>query len=100
MGSRILQRGNGERIQGRINDIIAGINAQQGTAQVILDWITANRLADLKQIDYLNTIGNLINAFDIGFNSEAKSYLAAIQLIWLYNIETNNFKNACTYSTY
>jgi len=61
-----LQRGNGGRLQVRINAIIADINAQQGTAPVLLDWITANRLADLKQIDYLNTIGDLIHSFDIG----------------------------------
>lgn len=95
-----LERGNGDRIQGRINGIIAEINALQGTAQVLLDWITANRLADLKQIDYLNTIGNLINGFDIGYNSETKSYLAAIQLIWLYNHDSNNFKGACVFSKY
>jgi len=95
-----LQRGNGDRIQGRINAIIADINAQQGTAPVLLDWITANRLADLKQIDYLNTIGDLIHTFDIGYNSEAKSYLAAIQLIWLYNQDLNNFKAAYVFSNY
>ncbi|MGU9937961.1 hypothetical protein ACNFNZ_05195 [Empedobacter brevis] len=95
-----LQRGHGDRIQGRINGIIADINAQQGTAPVLLDWINANLLADLKQIEYLNTIGNLIYAFDIGFNSEAKSYLAAIQLIWLYNQDPNNFKAACVFSNY
>ncbi len=95
-----LQRGNGDRIQGRINAIITDINAHQGTAPVLLDWITANRLADLKQIDYLNTIGNLIHAFDIGYNSEVKSYLAAIQLIWLYNQDQNNFKAACVFSNY
>lgn len=95
-----LQRGNGDRIQGRINAIIDEINHQQGNAEVLTDWITANRLNDLKQIDYLNTIGNLINEFDIGYNSETKSYLAAIQLIWLYNQDHNNFKNACQYSNY
>lgn len=95
-----LERGNGDRIQGRINVIIAEINAQQGTAPVLLDWITANRLADLKEINYLNTIGDLIHNFDIGYNSEAKSYLAAIQLIWLYNQESNNFKGACVFSNY
>lgn len=95
-----LQRGNGERIQGKIDGIIAEINVQQGTAIVLLDWLTTTRLADLKQIDYLNTIGNLINAFDIGYNSEAKSYLVAIQLIWLYNQDPNNFKAACIFSNY
>lgn len=95
-----LQRANGDRIQGRINVIIADINAQLGTAETLTNWITTHRLNDLKQIDYLNTIGNLINEFDIGYNSETKSYLAAIQLIWLYNQDINNFKNACTFNIY
>lgn len=95
-----LQRANGHRIQGRINAIIADINAQAGTAATLTNWITTHRLNDLKQIDYLNTIGNLINEFDIGYNSETKSYLAAIQLIWLYNQDINNFKNACTFNIY
>ena len=95
-----LQRANGERIQERIENVIADINGQQGTAQELLDWITVNRLNDLKQIDYLNTIGNIINEFDIGYNSEAKSYLTAIQLVWLYNQAPTNFKNACTYNNY
>jgi hypothetical protein len=95
-----LQRANGDRVQGRINAIIADINAQAGTAETLTNWITTHRLNDLKQIDYLNTIGNLINEFDIGYNSETKSYLAAIQLIWLYNQDINNFKNACTFNIY
>ncbi len=95
-----LQRANGDRIQGRINAIIADINAQAGTAEALTNWVTTNRLNDLKQIDYLNTIGNLINEFDIGYNSETKSYLAAIQLVWLYNQDINNFKNACTFNIY
>lgn len=97
---QVLLRGNGGRIQGRINAIIAKINAQQGTAIVLLDWLTVNCLADLKQIEYLNTIGDLIHTFDIGYNSEAKSYLAAIQLIWLYNLNQNNFKAACVFNNY
>lgn len=95
-----LERGNGQRIQLRINAIIDEINQQAGTADVLTDWITANRLNDLKQIDYLNTIGNLIHEFDVGYNSETKAYLVAIQLIWLYNNNPNNFKAACAYSNY
>lgn len=95
-----LQRGNGDTIKAKINAIIDDINAQQGTATVLLDWITHNRLADLKQIKYLDTIGNLICMFDIGFNSEAKSYLAAIQLIWLYNQDANKFRAACVFNNY
>ena len=97
---KAFQKANGERIQVKIDDIIAEINLQQGTTTDLLDWLTSNRLVDLKRIDYLNTIGNLINDFDIGYNSEAKSYLAAIQLIWLYNLDPNNFKAACVFSNY
>lgn len=95
-----LERANGQRIQLRINSIIDEINQQAGTAEVLTDWITANRLNDLKQIDYLNTIGNLINEFDVGYNSETKVYLVAVQLIWLYNNNPSNFKAACAFSNY
>jgi hypothetical protein len=95
-----LQRANGQTIQNRINAIITEINTQQGTADVLLAWIETNRLGDLKQIQYLNTIGDIIHGFDIGYNSEAKSYLAAVQLIWLYNDNPSLFKNACTFSNY
>ncbi|MEZ4988524.1 MAG: hypothetical protein R2795_26455 [Saprospiraceae bacterium] len=95
-----LERANGQRIQLRINTIIEEINQQNGTADVLTAWITANRLNDLNQIDYLNTLGNLIHEFDVGYNSETKAYLVAIQLIWLYNNNPNNFKAACDYSNY
>ena len=95
-----LERANGQRIQLRINAIIDEINQQAGTADALTDWISANRLNEFKQIDYLNTIGNLIHEFDVGYNSETKAYLVAIQLIWLYNDNPNNFKSACAYSNY
>lgn len=95
-----LVRANGQRIQDRINAIINEINQQGGTIEVLTDWITANRLTELKQIDYLNTLGNLIHEFDLGYNSETKAYLVAIQLIWLYNNDPNNFRAACNYSNY
>jgi len=95
-----LKRGNGDRIQGKIDAIIENINAQKGTSQELHDWVVANSLVDLKQIEYLKTIGDLINTYDIGYNSEVNSYLAAIQLIWLYNDNPSNFKAACTYHKY
>ncbi|WP_237276159.1 hypothetical protein [Tenacibaculum ovolyticum] len=97
-----LQRANGNRIQQSINLIIDSINAQdeRATSNILNNWVSINCLNDLKQIDYLNTIGDLINQFDIGYNCETKSYLAAIQLISLYNNNHNNFKAACIYSNY
>ncbi len=95
-----LQRANGQRIQGRITSVIGDINAQFGTTDDILGWIAANRLNELKNVEYLNVIAELINGFDIGYGSETKSYLGAIQLIKLFNQDQNGFKNACLYSNY
>lgn len=97
---QVLERANGQRIQARIDEIVNEINQQGGTTDVLTNWITVNRLNDLKQIDYLSTIGNLINEFDVGYNSETKDYLVAIQLIWLYNSNANNFKSACNFNNY
>lgn len=97
-----LQRANGNRIQQRLNLIIDSINAQDSTATayVLNNWVSLNCLDALKQIDHLNTIGTLINEFDIGYNCETKSYLAAIQIVSLYNSDQNNFKAACSFSNY
>lgn len=97
-----LQRANGSRIQQKLSLIMDSINAQNETATstVLNNWVSLNCLNELKQIDYLNTIGNLISEFDIGYNDETKSYLAAIQIITLYNSNPDNFKSACTFSNY
>ncbi|MPL97953.1 hypothetical protein SDC9_44150 [bioreactor metagenome] len=95
-----LQRANGQTIQNRINAIVNEINAQQGTADTLLAWVEANHLTALKKIQYLNIIGDIINGFDIGYNSETKSFLVAIQLILLYNENPTVFKNACIYCNY
>lgn len=97
-----LERANGVLIQRRINEVIARINAEDETAtsNTLNNWVSLNCLNNLKQINYLNTIGDLINEFDIGYNSESKSYLAAIQLVALFNDNRNNFKAACAYSNY
>src|SRR6476661_4481311 len=95
-----MQQAKGTRVQSRINTIIQNINLQTGKANSLIDWIANNLLNDFKQIDCLKTIGDIINEYDIGFNSETKSYLAAIQIIWLYNTEPNKFKSACIRSNY
>jgi ABC-type cobalamin/Fe3+-siderophores transport system ATPase subunit len=95
-----LERANGARIQARINSIIGDINAQLGNAQQLHDWIRDNRLNDLRQIDYLSIVANLINGCDIQDNTEVNSYLYAIQIIWLYNEDSRIFKRACDFSNY
>ncbi|MBK8657121.1 MAG: hypothetical protein IPN20_25195 [Haliscomenobacter sp.] len=95
-----LQKANGQRIKNKIKSVIDSINKQSGTTDEILTWISANLIDEFKQINYLNDIADLINEFDIGFNSEVKNYLAAIQLIWLYNRDNNKFKDACNFNNY
>ncbi len=95
-----LERANGARVQAKVNTIVSSINGQNGTAPILTNWVSENCLAELKTIDYVNTIGELVHSFDIGYNSEAKSYLAAIQLIWLYNQDQDSFKNACLFNNY
>jgi hypothetical protein len=95
-----LTRANGARIAARIQSFLNDVNGQHGTAVQIHDWILANKIEELRGIEYLNEIGNIINEFDIGLDSEVKSYLAAIQVIWLYNDNPHVFKKACDYSNY
>jgi ABC-type multidrug transport system ATPase subunit len=95
-----LQYANRVHSRKKIHKIITNINTQKGTEDVIFDWIKTNCLNELQQIDYLNTISNLINEFLIGANSDIESYLVAIQLIWLYDKNKNNFTNACNYNNY
>jgi hypothetical protein len=80
-----LERANSKRIQLRINTIINEINQQGGTADVLTDWITANRLNDLKQIDYLNILGNFIHEFDVGYNSAIVTPKVGIVYVILFS---------------
>ncbi len=95
-----LSRANGLRINTSIQNIIDDINQQNGTSDSLIQWITDNKLVEFKQVNYLSTIGEIVCGIDMGFNSETKSYLLALQLIWLFNSNPNIFKNACKYRKY
>ena len=95
-----LQRANNQGIQRKITEVIEKINLQQGTSQALITWIESNCLDDLREIQYLNTIGNIVTRLGIGYNSEAKDFLAAIQLVWLFNANSAGFKDACAFSNY
>lgn len=99
-----LERVNGSTFQARINHVISQINGNPSSMTVdsLLNWVNSNLLSSLQQIPHLNTIASIINDFDLGLgnNSEVKSYLIAIQCIWLFNENRERFKNACNYSNY
>ncbi|PVV54845.1 hypothetical protein [Chryseobacterium sp. HMWF035] len=100
----ILERANGLTFQNKINNVISQINENPTTMTVdkLLNWIDSSLLSNLQQIPHLNTIASIINDFDLGLgnHSEIKSYLLAIQCIWLFNENIELFKNACKYSNY
>lgn len=95
-----LERANGDKIKQKINSIIDDINTQKGTAEILINWVSNNKLEELRGVSYLNVIANIINKIEYENKTEATSYLLALQFIWLYNENKNPFKKACEYSNY
>ena len=95
-----FRRANGKRDRKKIKQICETVNNQSGTADELLKWIDSNQLEFLKQIKYVSDVGDLLNKYDLNFNFECQNYLAAIQLVWLYNSDDNRFRRACKYSSY
>ncbi|MDN3549325.1 hypothetical protein [Mucilaginibacter aquaedulcis] len=95
-----LSRSNNKTNQNKINSFINDVNLQMGAAPALIDWIEASKLPELNDIEYLNPIAMIIHKSDIGIDSIAKSYLLAIQLVWLYNNDPANFKSAASYNQY
>lgn len=91
---------NGKRVQQAIKQICNKVNNQSDTADEILRWIDSNQLEFLKQIKYVSKIGDLLSTYDLKYNFVCENYLAAIQLVWLYNSNDNRFRKACKYSNY
>lgn len=100
LNTQALKRANGTKIQQRIRTIIKEINNQKGSAKALSNWVTKNQLDNLKSINYLNIIANIIHEMDFENNSETNSYLIAIQIIWLYNDNPNEFIKVCKYHSY
>ena len=95
-----LERANQKTMQDGINTFIEQINQEKGTTKELIEWIPNHIFDDLKEINYISTLGDIIHQFDLENISETESYLIAIQLIWLYNNGKPNFKKACLYNNY
>lgn len=95
-----LEHSNGKRIQRKINSIILDINKQEGTTKQLINWVNDNKIEELRSIDYLNNIANIIHGIGYENKSEVTSYLFSIQIIWLYNDDKAKFKNVCKYKLY
>jgi hypothetical protein len=94
-----LKRADGDRITNKINAVLDAINSYQGTRENLLAVTAENHLQDFRQINYLNSLSEIIVASDIGLD-EIESYLASIQLVWLYHSDTGNFNAATEFAEY
>ncbi len=95
-----LERANGERVKQKITSVINDINAQSGSAEILINWSSDNKIEDFRNIKHLNDIANIIHNIDYENKSEVTSYLLALQIVWLYNDNKNQFKDACKYKKY
>lgn len=95
-----LQRASGSTFTGALQVIIDEVNTRTGTHAQIIEWIRTEKLEDLKGISHYNTIFEIIEEYDLGFECEVKSFLLCIQMVWLYHKDVTKFKKACAHSNY
>ncbi|NLB63126.1 MAG: hypothetical protein GX801_03345 [Fibrobacter sp.] len=95
-----LSRINGKTFQSSIASFIQRVNQQNNTAEELRGWIDNNELDFLKTINNLSTLAKFISTFDLGYNTDADSYLTAIQLSKDYNRDQKRFKSACKRQVY
>ncbi|GAW96684.1 MULTISPECIES: hypothetical protein [Colwellia] len=95
-----LDRISGQRIQERIDTFIQKVNIQNGSKVELLEWIDENEIDFLADTSNLSNIASIFNSFDLGFLTDAENYLAAIQMSYDYNNNTQDFKKAVNRSIY
>lgn len=89
------------RISAAVNAVKTEINQQTGTADDIKNWIETNKITALQAIEELNNLGILLSSYDFPFiQSQTDSFLAAYQLLEIYQGLGNDFKKAVSYLFY
>ena len=100
----ILDRTGNKTVQDRINSFKDRVNQQSGniTKQVIIEWIRDNEIDFLSTTPYLSDLSNILQKFDLDFqvNKEVESYLASLQLIVIYHLNKQSFKDFCKRKEY
>jgi len=91
----------GKKINKTISDAVIKTKSYKGTADDLKLNFGKDSLNSFKEYDELNNLAKLISQFKIeSLEVEIDYYLAAIQIINLYNSLGNNFKKALNYSLY
>ncbi|MEO8236249.1 MAG: hypothetical protein ABI549_12595 [Flavobacterium sp.] len=100
----ILTRSRNSTVQQAILDFTSRVNAQPNSKTIgeLIAWINTNELATLQAIPYMSNLAAIIKNFDLNFqiNREVESYLSAIQISNLFDLDRNAFKSFCNRKEY
>jgi hypothetical protein len=77
----------------------AEINTQTGTSESIKQYIVANKMIEMQEIAEFNQLATILRQFD-GIQSDVDSFLAAFQIIQVYQLMASDFKKAVNYTCY
>lgn len=88
------------RNQRKIDSFTSDVNAQNGTTEQILEWISNNKLDYLSEIEPLDEISDLILSANLGVSRSELSFLISLQLYNVYKQDKAKFKKAEKYSSY
>jgi len=94
-----MSKFQGKRIQQSIADVKDQINQQSGSSDTLRQWIAENVLDDFKAIDHLSTLAQALTPLD-GINSETEAFLAALQIVEIYQADKNAFDAVCAWIRY
>lgn len=95
-----LQKTSGKRVQEKINAFKQRLNMQNGSRVELLNWIDNNELDFLSNISNISDVALLLSSFDLGGATIVENYLAAIQMSYDYNKNSQDFKKAVKRSMY
>lgn len=83
-----------------IADLVVEIDQQSGTAEQLLSWIEANKLAELEAIEPLKLVAEIILSSHLDITARHVAFLGAIQISRLYDADKSKFKRAQKYANY
>jgi len=87
------------KISKSLNTIKAEINSQTGTSDSIRQYIESNKIIEMQAIAEFNHLATILRRFN-GIQNDVDSFLAAFQIIHVYQLMVADFKKAVNYTCY
>lgn len=94
-----LNKFNQVKISKSLIAIKADINVQTGTTDSIKQYISTYKLVEMKAIPELNQLATILRRFD-SIQNDTDSFLAAFQIIQVFQLMAGDFKKAVNYACY